>query len=241
MKWSIGSLLLIAVLVAIAVKWRGVISDGISFHEAAIAFGLVTAARALFQTALRTRNGWFEFSVIRGAMSNNIFAFANGKHLAEYLGGGEGGICYANQSGTITYEDRGGHQTVFTWDLVDIGGGGYAAKPSDFQRLGDRSSEDYGLLRERARPFSDYLAAKEKYPLAYLLDRVWRGSVGGWDGANIERGLSEWVAAVRWHIRREPRSGLTYQSRWDILRVWRIRPWPASLQAMMDVHTKDRR
>lgn len=239
MKWSIGSLLLIAVLVAIAVKWRGVISDGISFHEAAIAFGLVTAARALFQTALRTRNGWFEFFVIRGAMSNNLFAFATGKHLAE---SGKGGQCfYHDRYRTLAYRDQYGHQTIFTWDLVDIGGGGYAADPNDFQRTGDRSSEDYGLLRERARPFSDYLAAKEKYPLAYLLDRVWRGSVGGWDGANIERGLSEWVAAVRWHIRREPRSGLTYQNRWDILRVWRIRPWPASLQAMMDAHTKDRR
>ena len=162
----------------------------ISFEAAAVAFGAAASLRALFATAIRTSNGWRVFSGIRGRMLDHIRRFELGEHRNPVQQGMAGqGIVVRNDRGIFIYRDGKG-ETEFSWNL-------------------DRKGcEGGGTL-----PFTEYTKAKEDYPLAYLLDRVWRGSVGDERGIGISRGANCYVLP---------------------LKAWRIRPYQAPLRKGLD-------
>ena len=162
----------------------------ISFEMAAVAFGAAASLRALFATAIRTSNGWRVFSGIRDRMRDHIRRFDQGEHRHPGRQGmaGQGSIS-RNDRGIFIYSDKDG-ETEFSWNLdgVNCSGGG-------------------------TLPFTEYTKAKEDYPLAYLLDRVWRGSVGDERGIGISRGADCYVFP---------------------LKTWRIRPYQAPLRKGLD-------
>lgn len=151
----------------------------ISFEMAAVAFGAAASLRALFATAIRTSNGWRVFSGIRGRMRDHIRRFERGEHRNPVQRGlaGQGSVS-RNDRGIFVYRD-GTEETEFSWNLdgKNCSGGG-------------------------TLPFADYTKSKEDYPLAYLLDRVWRGSVGDERGIGISRGTDCYILPLKaWSIR----------------------------------------
>lgn len=211
MSKTIGLLAALALLAGLAAGPQEIaeaaalfVPDLTAFQWAAILFGLATAVRSLSATLIRMPNGWREFSQHRAAMKANIAHFARGGHLPpERVGSNRSGgvLILPTASGSITYEDKDG-KTEFEWDLS-----------------GNR-------LATYAQPFTGYNDSKERYHLIYILDRLWRGSVGDGYGAGIRRGLDCLVMPVVYHFRPQLFDPMP-TPRW---KIWKIRPFQAPLQ-----------
>ena len=211
MRKTIGLLAALALLAGLAAGPQEIaevaalfVPDLTAFQWAAILFGLATAVRSLSATLIRMPNGWREFSQHRAAMRDNIANFARGGHLTPYRVGANsrsGVFIRPTASGSITYEDKDG-KSEFKWDLPSNG------------------------FTSFAQPFTGYNESKERYHLVYILDRIWRGSIGDRYGAGIRRGLGCLVMPVVYHFRPQLSDPMP-TPRW---KIWKIRPFQARLQ-----------